>query len=159
MKKDVSKCIQIYKEQLENGYIQEAYIALTKYVSELKSKFSKEYTTGNISFGYLDYTYFPFFNEYLRESKLRFGMVLNHSKMQFELWLMGQNADIQKKYWNILKSSKWNTDIDTMPKYSVLDVCLENDIDFDNKENMTVSILSGAKTLAQEIQLYLEKNN
>ena len=38
-----------------------------------------------------------FINEFLRERKLRFGIVLNHEKMKFELWLMGQNAGIQKK--------------------------------------------------------------
>lgn len=157
MNKDISKSIQIYKEQLENGYIQEAYIALTKYVSELRAKFQIEFTTGNISFGYLDYTYFPYFNDYLRESKLRYGIVLNHEKMQIELWLMGQNASIQKKYWNILKNTKWNKHRDTMPKYSVLEVCLENNIDFGNKEEMTVSIVSKAKELSKEIQLFLEK--
>ena len=86
MKKDIQKSIEIYKEQLDNGYIQVAYLALTKYVAELKSNFPKEYCTGNISFGYLDYTYFSFFNTFLRDQKLRFGVVLNHRKMQIELW-------------------------------------------------------------------------
>ena len=49
MKKDIQKSIEIYKEQLDNGYIQVAYLALTKYVAELKSNFPKEYRTGNIS--------------------------------------------------------------------------------------------------------------
>lgn len=155
--KDISKCIQIYKEQLEKGYIQEAYIALTKYVSELRTKFQPEFTTGNISYGYLDYTYFPYVNAYVREAKLRFGIVLNHEKMQFEVWLMGQNAVVQKEYWNILKNTKWNEHRHTMPKYSVLEVCLENNIDFGNKEEMTVSIVSKAKELSKEIQLFLEK--
>lgn len=157
MNKDISKSIQIYKEQLENGYIQEAYIVLTKYVSELRSKFQKEFTTGNISFGYLDYTYFPYSNDYLRETKLRYGIVLNHQKMQFELWLMGQNAYIQKEYWDILKNTKWNKHRDTMPKYSVLEVCLENNIDFANKEEMTASIVSKAMALSKEILLFLEE--
>lgn len=82
MKKDIQKSIEIYKEQLDNGYIQVAYLALTKYVAELKSNFPKKYCTGNISFGYLDYTYFSFFNTFLRDQKLRFGVVLNHRKMQ-----------------------------------------------------------------------------
>ena len=152
----ISKSIQIYREQLENGYIQEAYLKLMKYISELKTKFSKEYKTGNISFGYLDYTYFPFFNEYLRESKLRFGIVLNHKKMQFELWLMGQNASIQQKYWDILKNTKWNKGIDVIPKHYILEVCLANNVNFDNKEKMTISILKRARSLSKEIQSYLE---
>ena len=97
MKNDLQKSLEIYKEQLNYGYIRIAYSALIKYVAELKSKFPTQYKTGNVSFGYLDYTYFPFFNQYLRNQKLRFGVVLNHEKMRFELWLMGQNADVQKK--------------------------------------------------------------
>ena len=81
-KKIFKKVLEIYKEQLDNGYIQVAYLALTKYVAELKSNFPKKYCTGNISFGYLDYTYFSFFNTFLRDQKLRFGVVLNHRKMQ-----------------------------------------------------------------------------
>lgn len=157
--KDVQKCIEIYKEQLNKGYIQTAYSALIKYEGELKSVFPKEYHTGNISFGYLDYTYFPFFNEYLRSHKLRFGIVLNHFDMQFEIWLMGQNANVQKEYWEILKDSKWNIDRKEMPRYSVLEVVLENRIDFNEKERMTETIITSALSLAKEIQKYLENEN
>ena len=157
MKKDIQKSIEIYKEQLDNGYIQVAYLALTKYVAELKSNFPKEYRTGNISFGYLDYTYFSFFNTFLRDQKLRFRVVLNNIKMQIELWLMGQNANIQKKYWEILKKSKWNSDRNKMPRYSVLEVVLENQIDFNNKKRMTENIITQALSLSQEIQQYLKR--
>lgn len=81
-------------------------MTLIQYVGQLKSKFPKDYKTGNISFGYLDYTYFAFFNQYLRDQKLRFGIVLNHEKLQFELWLMGQNADIQKKILENITENK-----------------------------------------------------
>ena len=157
MKKDIQKSIEIYKEQLDNGYIQVAYLALTKYVAELKSNFPKKYRTGNISFGYLDYTYFSFFNTFLRDQKLRFRVVLNHRKMQIELWLMGQNANIQKKYWEILKNSKWNSDRNKMPRYSVLEVVLENQIDFNNKKRMTENIITQPLSLSQEIQQYLKR--
>ena len=126
MENDIQKSLDVYKEQLSYGYIRTAYLTLTKYVAELKSKFPSQYKTGNISFGYLDYTYFPFFNQYLRNQKLRFGVVLNHEKMQFELWLMGQNADVQRKYWEILKKSVWNGNRKEMPKYSILEIVLED---------------------------------
>lgn len=69
---------------------------MTKYVTELKAKSPEQYSTGNISFGYLYYTYFPFFNYYLRKLKLRFGIVLKHRKMQFELWLIGKMLQYSK---------------------------------------------------------------
>ncbi len=159
MEKDIQTSIEIYKEQLHYGHIRTAYLALTKYVAELKSGFPKTYHTGGISFGYLDYTYFPFFNAYLRSRKLRFGVVLNHEQMQFELWLMGQNGEVQKRYWEILKLSQWNQDRKEMPQYSVLEVVLENQIDFNNKETMTENIITGAISLASEIQKYLENKD
>lgn len=86
-------------------------------------------------------------------------MVLNHGEMQFELWLMGQNADVQKKYWEILKDSKWNSDRNEMPRYAVLEVLLENQIDFKevkDKKRMTENIITKAVSLSREIQQYLE---
>lgn len=159
MEKDITRCLEIYKNQLAQGDIQRAYTLLTKYVAELKAKFPEQYSTGNISFGYLDYTYFPFFNDYLRNHKLRFGIVLNHEKMRFELWLMGQNAPVQNEYWGILKNTDWNKDVKMMPKYSVLEVCLEDNFDFDNKENMTDKILNSSVSLAENIQKFLENLN
>ena len=156
MKKDINKCIEIYKRQLEDESIQIAYITLMRYIAKLTSAFPKEYKTGHISPGFLDYTYFPFFNDYLRKHKLRFGIVLNHKKMQFELWLMGQNKTLQKEYWDILKDTSWNKDKKIIPKYSVLEVCLLDKIDFDDKEKMTTQILSQAMSLSKEIQNYLE---
>lgn len=156
MESDVQKSLEIYKEQLRYGYIRTAYLALTRYIADLKSKFSTQYKTGNISFGYLDYTYFSFYNQYLRNHKLRFGIVLNHEKLQFELWLMGQKADVQRKYWEILKNSVWNGNRKEMPKYSILEIVLENQIDFSNKDNMTQNIMKHSVTLALEIQEYLK---
>lgn len=43
-------------------------------------------------------------------------------EMRFELWLMGQNASVQEKYWELLKNTDWNKDIEAMPLYSVLEV-------------------------------------
>ncbi len=65
MENDVQKSIEIYKEQLSYGYIQIAYITLTKYVAELKGKIPKNYSTSSIGYGYLDYTYFYFTNDYI----------------------------------------------------------------------------------------------
>ena len=156
MNNDIIKSLNVYKEQLNQGYIQTAYVALMKYIAELKTNFSKIYHTGNISFGYLDYTYFPFSNEFFRSHKLRMGIVLNHKKLRIELWLMGQNAEIQKKYWELLKESKWNLDKNEMPRYAILEVILEEQINFDQKEKMTEHIINQSKNLALEMQKYLE---
>jgi hypothetical protein len=68
---------------------------------------------------------FSFDNEYLRGEKLRFGIVQNHSEIRFELWLMGQNKEIQNRYWDVLKASKWNEGRAKKPQYAELEAVIE----------------------------------
>lgn len=72
---------------------------------------------------------------------------------------MGQNKDVQIKYWEILRNSKWNDNRKGMPKYSVLEIILENQIDFNNKETMTQNIISRSVSLSSEIEEYLKNTN
>ena len=163
MIRKASELTSIYKKQLENSDIQSAYMFLLKYVTSLKAycqkNFPKEFSFGNVSSGYMDFSYFPFFNDFLRNEKLRFGIVLNHKEMRFELWLMGQNADIQSKYWELMKNSVWNKDREHMPKYSFLDVVLIENPDFDNVDNLNFEINKKATCLSQEILNHLKKIN
>jgi hypothetical protein len=152
--------ITAYKEQLARGDIQVAYRALLRYVMRLRAHcekaFPAHYTCGNVSPGYMDFTYFPFFNDALRRKKLRFGIVLNHAEMRFELWLMGQNADVQAAYWAQLKTSVWNHGREEMPRYSVLEVVLVTHPDFEDAEALNAEISGKALRVAEEIIRYLE---
>lgn len=62
--KNFNDYISAYKEQLQKEDIQKAYEGLVKYAMALKAHFSKrlsdEFLFGNISPGYMDFTYFPF---------------------------------------------------------------------------------------------------
>lgn len=82
--------------------------------------------------------------------------MLNHEKMQFELWLCSRTAGIQKQYWNLLKNSKWNKNVEVMPRYSILEIVLETKIDFSAKEKMTLNIIDNAISSASEIEKYLQ---
>jgi hypothetical protein len=152
--------ITAYKEQLARGDIQVAYRALLRFVMRLRAHcekaFPTHYVCGNVSPGYMDFTYFPFFNDALRHKKLRFGIVLNHAEMRFELWLMGQNADVQAAYWAHLKTSVWNHGREKMPRYSVLEVVLVTHPDFEDAEALNAEISGKALRVAEEIIRYLE---
>lgn len=158
--KSLNDFIAVYKGLLEQGDIQIAYENLRKYVMILKAHFSKKfgdrYSFGNVSPGYMDFTYFPFFDEFLRSRKLRFGIVLNHQKMRFELWLMGQNAEDQVNYWELLKNTKWNKDRSVMPRYSVLEAILIEEPDFNNLDILTAEITNHAINIAEEIQDFIK---
>lgn len=159
MEKTINDSVAIYKEQLSTSDIQKTYEFLMRYMMKIKESFKKnyseKYSCGSVSPGYMDFTYFPFSDNYLHETKLRFGIVLNHKELQFELWLMGRNAEIQKEYWELLKTSTWNKNQTSMPKYSVLEAVLVDNPDFDNINELTAQISSAADELAQEIIEYI----
>jgi len=146
---------------MQNGDIPKTYTVLIKYVSTLKAHCSKQlsvFTFGNTFQGYMDYTYFYFFDSFLRSQYLRFGIVLNHIEMRFELWLLGQNAEIQKKYWKLLKDSEWNKHQTSMPKYSVLEIVLVENPDFNNLDVLTQNIEKEVLRLSEDVINFLKQN-
>lgn len=155
MNKTTNQYITAYQVALLQGDIQIAYERLIKTVMAMKVYFEKvsgtRYSFGNVSPGYMDYTYFPFYDEFLRTRKLRFGIVLNHKQMCFEIWLMGQNAQVQKEYWELLKATKWNERQVAMPRYSVLETVLVEHPDFDNQDALFIQIHDAAAPLAEEV--------
>lgn len=155
MNSDLSKNIGYYHKRLasQDHALQKAYKALMHFMMKVRGDFEKNtsYKTSNVSPGYMDYTYFPFFDDNLRQKKLRFGIVLNHEKMRFELWLMGQNAGIQRTYWEKLKSSKWNEGLSEMPKYAVLEAVIVAEPDFSNLEALAEEITETALAEVRDI--------
>ena len=134
--KNLNHYVAIYKALLDKGDILIAYNQLVKFVMKLRvdliKSLSKKYSFTGILHGYMDYTYFYYSNDFLKKKKLKLGLILNHSEMRFEIWLLGNTIPIQKKYWELLKTTKWNEDITEMPKYSILVAVIENRPDFDN---------------------------
>ncbi len=160
---DIKQSLVIYRKHIEYEAFRKAYAYLLKYVMRLRSHFSNhqadKFSVGNVSPGYMDFTYFPFFNDFLRARKLRFGIVLNHQAMRFEIWLMGQNASVQKQYWDILRNSQWNVGCLKMPHYSVLESVLIADPDFDNEELLTLQIEKEAIFVVKEVLEYIRAND
>lgn len=160
---NLNKYISIYKKQLDEGNIQKAYSGLVKYVMKLKTTFknnhSDKFSIGNILQGYMDFTYFYFSNNYLEQHKLKLGLVLNHQEMRFELWLLGRTSDIQKRHWELLKTTKWNKYKTEMPKYSILENIIVEKPDFNNLELLTEQIENRTIQVSDEIINYLKSIN
>ncbi len=89
------------------------------YMSQLQQEFSKKlsgkFSVKKVLNGYLDYTYFYFTNDFLKEIKLKLGIIYNHQENCFKLWLMGAVKESQKNYWKRLKDTEWNKE-ETMPQ-------------------------------------------
>lgn len=157
---NLNKYISIYKEQLEKGDILIAYNELVKFVMKLRTDFIKnlsdQYSFAGILHGYMDYTYFYYSNDFLKSKKLKFGLVLNHLDMRFEIWLLGNTIPNQKKYWELLKTTKWNKDKMKMPKYSILETSLVENPDFNNLNALTKQIETKMIKASDEILDYLK---
>jgi hypothetical protein len=160
---NLNKYIAIYKEQLEKGDILIAYNKLVKFVMKLRTEFIKtlsdQYSFSGILHGYMDYTYFYYPNDFLKSKKLKLGLVLNHLEMRFEIWLLGNTIPNQKKYWELLKTAKWNKNKTEMPKYSILEAILVENPDFNNLNALTEQIENEMIKVSDEILDYLKTLN
>ncbi|MBC8064113.1 MAG: hypothetical protein H7Y17_04740 [Chlorobia bacterium] len=164
---NLNTLVAAYKEQLDIGDIQVAYAGLVKFVMRLKTRFTNilgdRFSFSGIFQGYMDYTYFYFANDNCRERKLKFGLVLNHQEMRFEIWLLGQTKDVQERYWNCMKHTKWIQD-ETMPKYSIFAHVLIENPDFDDLSALSETIEEGIGRITDGIleslnQIELEERN
>lgn len=160
---NLNKYVAIYKEQLNKGDILIAYNGLVRFVMKLRTDFIKnlsyQYSFAGILHGYMDYTYFYYSNDFLKSKKLKFGLVLNHLEMRFEIWLLGNTVPMQKKYWDLLKTTKWNRDKAEMPKYSILETTLVENPDFNNLNVLSELIEKKLTQVSDEILDYLKKLN
>ena len=142
--KNLNDIVAVYQEELRKGDILIAYTELVKFVmntrTELVKKLKHQYSFAKILHGYMDYTYFYYSNDFLKSKKLKFGLVLNHLEMRFEVWLLGNTIPIQKEYWNLLKATKWNKNKTEMPKYSILEAVIVNKPDFNNLDSLSKEI-------------------
>ena len=159
--KKLNDIVAVYQEELRKGDILTAYNELVKFVmktrTELVKKLGHEYSFAKILHGYMDYTYFYYSNDFLKSKKLKFGLVLNHLDMRFEIWLLGNTIPIQKEYWNLLKTSKWNKDKTEMPQYSILEAVIINKPNFNNLELLSKNIQTKMLKVTDEVIAVLKK--
>lgn len=147
--------IPAYKSAFSSGELQRTYQDLVGVVQNLRTELSKRYETefsvAAVLHGYIDFTYFYLQNEYLKSKKLKLGLVFNHQKANFELWLLGQTKDVQVQYWKMLRGAKW-VNPEAMPTYSIFETPLLLDApDFDDAAKLTETVCSRFDALLQEI--------
>jgi hypothetical protein len=152
-----------YKKLLGRGVIQKAYQGLMEYIMDLRMHFSKKYpdfAPGNIYQGYLDMTYFPIFPIEMRNSKLKIAIVFIHDTFRFEVWLTGQNKQIQTKYWKVFKESNWGKYRISLPQRgtdSIVEYTLVDNPDFGDLDALTEQIEKGTLTFINDIEGFLYK--
>lgn len=158
MEKSLSHSIKEYKKQMQLGLIPKAYRGLIKYMADLRVYFINEYpidyTSSHVYQGHMDITYFPFTPKSLKLQKLKIAIVFNHEQMRFEIWLVGQNRQIQKKYWEIFKDSDWKKyriPSNLKEGFSIVDNILVENPNFDDLDALTKQIELGVMKFIKDI--------
>ena len=111
---------------------------------QLLNYYPTGYTVSHLSPGYLDFSYFAFTPEAVRQQKLKVAIVLNHQELRFEIWLCGQNKGVQKEYWKIFKESDWDqSNLAPTPQRSVLEEVLVEEPDFFDEDALFKTLETG----------------
>ena len=155
--------LNIYRREVEKGDIQKAYKLLMASISTLKSNFEKKYPDFFISeiyHGYMDMTYFSFTPQSIKNLKLKIAIVFIHNRFVFEVWLVGQNKQIQAEYWRIVKEKKWSRyqvpDSIEGIDYIMKNVLLENP-NFGDLDNLSINIDAAAIRFIDDLEKFLLK--
>ncbi|GAA0360370.1 hypothetical protein GCM10009092_25730 [Bowmanella denitrificans] len=152
--KSLSARIPAYKLHFASGELQRTYQDLVSVVQGLRTEFYNKYkgqfTVAKVLHGYIDFTYFYLQNDYLKKHKLKLAIVFNHQRVQFELWLLGQTKDVQISYWKKLQGVKW-VNKDAMPEWSIFEILMLADPDFDDTKALSESIYNAFSALSVEI--------
>ncbi len=156
MKESLHQNIEDYKKQMELGTVPKAYKGIIEYLMNLRTHFINQYPTefivGTLYQGYMDMSYFPVTPKSLKTQKLKIGLVFNHQKIRFEIWLVGQNKQIQKKYWNLFMGSDWNKYvISKTAQESIIEHILVENPDFGKMNLLTEKIENETRKFIKDI--------
>lgn len=152
-----------FRRQLRSGSVQRAYTALLAYMLGLRTHFKASHPDTGVSGlyqGYLDMTYFALFPPPLKPRDLKIAIVFNYAAFRFEAWLAASNRQVQRRYWELFRDSRW-------PDYRVVapapgvDAIVECDlaVDFDlsDTDALTARIEAGTAAFIDDMARFLEK--
>lgn len=148
-----------YHKQLQSGTIREAYQALMRFVSTLKNYVQQENPTyqvaGHLHQGTMDITFFAFYTAVLKSEKLKIVVLFNHKDFRFEVWLCGQNKQVQQKYWEIFSGSDWDKctiSAGTKDGFSIVEQVLDSTPDFDDLEGLKKNLSEKISQFVSDIE-------
>ncbi|MHA2118951.1 MAG: DUF7000 family protein [Candidatus Thorarchaeota archaeon] len=154
-----------YRRQMEKGAVIEAYRGLMDYFNGLRLHFEKTYpdqhVSGSVYYGFMDMTYFAIFPKPLKRRKLKIAIVFLHEAFRFEVWLSGNNREVQSEYSKLIGESGWKVyHLSSTEKGvdSILDHILVDYPDFSDLDALTKQIERGTMKFTKDVENFLSKN-
>ena len=158
----LQECINEYRKQMGKGIIQKGYRGLMEYIMDLKTYFKNKYPAYNVPssiyYGYMDMTYFALFPKSLKERSLKIAIVFVHESCRFEVWLAGNNKQVQTKYWKLFNESDWkkyHVVATTQGADSIVEYILVNNPDFSDLDTLTKQIEGETLTFIKDVESFL----
>jgi hypothetical protein len=157
----IQKDMTELRRQLQHGSIQRAYRALLRTMTDLRTHFKRRYPTHPVSGlyqGYLDMTYFALVPPSLGRRGLKIAIVFNYGAFRFEAWLAAANRQVQRKYWELLKDTRWTAYRVVAPGAgvdSIIECDLADEFDLANPEALTAAIEKKVAKFTRDIEMAL----
>lgn len=153
-----------FKQQLQKGSIQRAYLGIMAFMTGLKNNLAANYpdyaAPGGLYFGYLDMTYFSIVPPSLKERDLKIAIVFVYDSFRFEVWLSGKNKQVLGNYWELFRQNQWDKYNLNEPGKGIdfiVTHVLEADPDFDDLDALTRHIEQGTMGFIRDIEGFLLK--
>jgi hypothetical protein len=162
--RSIQQDMEELQAQLAKGSIQKAYRTLLSYMMDLRTHFQKRYPSYSVSGlyqGTMDMTYFAIFPPSLKQRDLKIAIVFNYAAFRFEAWLSGKNRQVQRKYWELFRDSRWNEYRVVTPAKgidSIMECNLAEDMDFGDLDNLTVTMEKKAIEFIADIERFLSEH-
>ncbi len=153
--------IREYTDQLKKGHIQKAYKGILAFLSDLKASLERNHphdSSSALYFGYMDMTYFAFTPAALKGLKLKIAIVYLHEDCEFELWLAGNNRQVQAE--TIARLGHVDLGRYTLSQASpgvdaILSVSVVKQPDFDHPEELKRLIETETMAFTKDMQALL----
>lgn len=107
--------------------------------------------TGNIVENNMDYSYFQFTNNQLKEKGLKIVFTFVHKTFTYEIWLSGINRKTQEHYAKIYKDKLDNYDISSNPNRTDYIIRKTTNIDYNNIDKSLENIKKEVYQLVEDI--------
>ncbi len=106
----------------------------------------------------MDMTYFAIIPPSLKQRDLKIAIVFNYEAFKFEAWLSGTNRQVQRKYWELFRDTRW-TDYRVVTPAKGVDSIIECDLaenfNFGNLDSLTASIEEKTVEFIDSVERFL----
>jgi len=150
-----------FQQELQKGYLQDAYKGLFSYIANIRSIFKRKYPQFSIGSsiypGYMDMTYFSIFTPKLKERKLKIAVVFTYETFSFEVWLSGVNRAVQEINWKLIEEKQWQeypVASDPLKEDHIIKSVLVDRAQFDKIDMMTNSIEIGTVQFVNDVERF-----